>query len=68
MFDTSLILEWEYINYVIAVLIVLLALSVARVCLYIFEVYLIRFASKTNTKLDDIILSTIKRPLYGLRK
>jgi len=64
MIEISSILEWEYINYVIAVLIVVLALSAARVCLYIFEIYLERFAAKTKTKIDDIILEAIKKPLY----
>lgn len=64
MIDITQITEWEYINYVIAVLIVFLAFLVARICLYIFEVYLNRFAAKTNTKLDDMIIGAIKRPLY----
>ncbi|MDY6966057.1 MAG: mechanosensitive ion channel [Halobacteriota archaeon] len=64
MVDISTIFEWQYIDYLIAFLIVILTIMVARICIFIFERYLEKFAAKTKTRIDDIIIKAIKGPVY----
>ena len=64
MFGVSTVVNWEHIDYAVAVSIVIMALLIARLCVYIFEKYLESFASRTETKFDDIIIGAIKRPVY----
>ncbi|MDY6930629.1 MAG: mechanosensitive ion channel, partial [Halobacteriota archaeon] len=66
MLEVSTVLNWEYVEYAVAFFIVVLALLIARICVYIFEKYLEHFASKTESKLDDMIIEAIKRPVYLL--
>jgi len=56
--------DFEYINYIIGLLIILLTLSVAKLIFFIFNTYLKRFAARTATNLDDIIIETAEKPIY----
>ncbi|RJS73585.1 MAG: hypothetical protein CW694_00255 [Candidatus Syntrophoarchaeum sp. WYZ-LMO15] len=63
----SIILELsnlDYIHYIVSILILLLTLILARLTLYIFNVYLRRIASSTRTNLDNILVETVEKPVY----
>ncbi|MDD2665974.1 MAG: mechanosensitive ion channel family protein [Methanocellales archaeon] len=57
---------WDYIQYIEALVILLLTLVVARVVMRFFEKYLEKFAARTKIKGVDVIIKTIKGPLYIL--
>ncbi|RLG32108.1 hypothetical protein DRN98_05780 [Methanosarcinales archaeon] len=56
--------SFEYIEYAVALLIILLTITVAKLIFYIFETYARRLTSNTKTKLDDLVIETIKKPIY----
>lgn len=56
--------EWRYFGFVMALGIVAITFIVARMIVYIFTRYSERFATRTKTQIDDIIIGAIKRPLY----
>lgn len=57
---------WEYIQYIEALVIILLTLVGARMVMRFFEKYLEEFAARTKIKVADVIIKTIKGPLYIL--
>jgi len=62
----ELILNWvgsvPYLNnqYVIALLIVLLSIILAKIFLFVFNKYLEHIAKKTKSEIDDLIFEHIK--------
>ena len=56
--------SFEYIDYVVAFLIILLTITVTKLLFYIFETYAKHLTSNTKTKLDDIIIETVEKPIY----
>ena len=53
-------------KYVVSLLILIAAASFAKLILYIFANYLEKFAAKTKTDLDDLILDRVKKPFFYL--
>ncbi|MBT6869229.1 mechanosensitive ion channel family protein [archaeon] len=53
-------------EYVVSVLILLGSALLALLLIFIFKNYLERFAAKTETELDDLILERVKRPFFYL--
>ncbi len=57
---------WDYMQYIEALVIILLTLVGARMVMHFFEKYLEEFAARTEMKVADVIIKTIKGPLYIL--
>ncbi len=59
---------WEYLQnkYLFSLLIILLFAFIGKVVLMIFSKYLEKFASKTKTKVDDMIFEHTKKPIFYL--
>ncbi|MDD2777360.1 MAG: mechanosensitive ion channel family protein [Methanocellales archaeon] len=57
---------WDNIQYIEALMIIPLTLVVARMVMRFFEKYLEEFAARTKIKGVDVIIKTIKGPLYIL--
>jgi MscS family membrane protein len=53
-------------KYVLALLIVIGAIVIAKLVLFVFEKYFQRFAKKTKTEVDDLIFERTKKPLFYL--
>ena len=53
-------------KYVLSLLIIIVSIGAALLLLFIFNKFLMKFAAKTKTKLDDIIFNRIKKPLFYL--
>ncbi len=64
MFEIAMI--WDYMQYIEALVTLLLTLVVARVVMRFFEKYLEEFAARTKIKGVDVLIKTIKGPLYIL--
>jgi len=58
------VLTWGYFNYIMALAIVIVTLVGTKILMHFFERYLEAFAARTKTKVDDLIIKTVKRPLY----
>lgn len=54
----------SFINLVYAIVIVIVSAVVAKVFLFAFQRTVLHFTSKTKTKLDDLIMRAIKKPIY----
>ncbi|MBI4163117.1 MAG: mechanosensitive ion channel family protein [Candidatus Aenigmarchaeota archaeon] len=55
----------SYAGYAVAIAIVIASVIVAKVFMKIFEKFVLHITSKTKTRLDDLILHAIKRPVYA---
>jgi MscS family membrane protein len=64
MMNIISIIGWEYFNYIIALIIVIIAAVSAKLVAFLIEKYLVSFAARTKSKIDDIIIGTIKNPIY----
>jgi small-conductance mechanosensitive channel len=50
-------------NYLTPILIIVALVAIGYVIRYVFDFYIIKFAKKTKTKIDDIIVGAIRTPL-----
>ncbi|MFC1786680.1 mechanosensitive ion channel family protein [Halobacteriota archaeon] len=62
----ELAMIWDNIQYIEALVIIPLTLVVARMVMRFFEKYLEEFAARTKIKGVDVLIKTIKGPLYIL--
>jgi small-conductance mechanosensitive channel len=62
----ELAMIWDYMQYIEALVIILLTLVGARMVIHFFEKYLEEFTARTKMKVADVIIKTIKVPLYIL--
>lgn len=63
---TALVPYGKYFGnkYIISVLILILSIILAKLVQYIFIHYFERFATKSKTKIDDLIVERIRSPLF----
>jgi MscS family membrane protein len=55
---------WGYEGVIVAVLIVVLSIVLARIIYWFLERYMKSFATRTKSDIDDMILRIIQKPLY----
>jgi small-conductance mechanosensitive channel len=54
----------RYEDVLIAIAILLISLFIAKIFFFIFKKYIKKFAEKTKTKLDDLLLAALEKPIY----
>ena len=54
----------KYEDVFIAIAILLISIFIAKIFFFIFKKYIKKFAEKTKTKLDDLLLAVLEKPIY----
>jgi len=53
-----------YTNYIIAVIIVVASVIMAKLVYYMLRAFVLKITKKTKTSLDDKILKALERPMF----